>query len=257
MEQKKLRYEDFAVGEVVVAKVESGTASGVLVNLGVQLKGYIPKLHWADDPRLKKPELRFRPGIAVTCRVLKVVPEKKSLLLTCKKSLVDESVPAYEHPSQLQNNQLVKGTVALVDKGGVLVTFFGNLTGWMPRGLLAKRGVSDMNQCFFVGQLVDCVVDEIQESGKVILAVPKSDSGDTSVQPKSQSNQQPNPQGLVMGTIVSCKVEKVVETSQGASSGLEVNWFGDLINFSTLTNDNFCRCYCFHLSFIIGVNPKV
>ena len=59
MDQKALRYEDFIVGDLIEAKIDSVTPAGISVNLGVNLQGFIPKLHWADDPRLKKPELRF------------------------------------------------------------------------------------------------------------------------------------------------------------------------------------------------------
>jgi rRNA biogenesis protein RRP5 len=130
--QKALRYEDFTVGEVVEAKIDSLTPAGVSVDLGVNLKGFIPKLQWADDPRLKKPELRFRVGEPITCRVLKVMIDRKTVHLTCKKSMLDEAVVAYCYPSQLKKHLALKGTVVLIEKGGVVVSFFGELTGYRP-----------------------------------------------------------------------------------------------------------------------------
>lgn len=214
MTQKALRYEDFTVGEVLQAKIEAVTPAGVSVDLGINLKGFIPKLHWADDPRLKKPELRFRVGDAITCRVLKVMIDRKNIHLTCKKSLLDETVVAYAHPSQLNNTLALKGTVAMIENGGVLVSFFGDLTGYMPRNRLLKKGISDISRYFYVGQVIDCMVDDIQESGKVTLNLIKSDS----VQPENPIAKPVS----ILGTIVACKVERVFDAGEGGSSGLEV-----------------------------------
>uniref|UniRef100_A0A0P6D669 Programmed cell death protein pre-rrna processing protein rrp5 n=1 Tax=Daphnia magna TaxID=35525 RepID=A0A0P6D669_9CRUS len=213
--QKALRYEDFTVGEVLEAKIDSVSPAGVSVDLGINLKGFIPKLHWADDPRLKKPELRFRVGNAITCRVLKVMIDRKNIHLTCKKSLLDETVVAYTHPSQLNKNLGLKGTVVMIENNGVLVSFFGDLTGYMPRNRLLKKGISDISRYFYVGQVIDCVVEDIHENGKVTLTLAKSDSEEAvkrTAQPVSN-----------LGTIVTCKVERIFDATEGGSSGLEVS----------------------------------
>ena len=174
--QKALRYEDFTVGEVVEAKIDSLTSAGVSVDLGVNLKGFIPKLQWADDPRLKKPELRFRVGEPITCRVLKVMIDRKTVHLTCKKSMLDEAVVAYCYPSQLKKHLALKGTVVLIEKGGVVVSFFGELSGYIPKNSLLKKGVTDISRYFYIGQVIDCTVYDIHESGKVTLSLSSSDS---------------------------------------------------------------------------------
>lgn len=89
LNQKILRYEDLEVGQLVEAKIGSLNANGVCVQVGAGLKGFVPKLHWADDPRLKKPELRFRPDSTIVCRVLKLDLDKKQLFLTAKKTLTE------------------------------------------------------------------------------------------------------------------------------------------------------------------------
>lgn len=214
MDQKALRYEDFVVGDLLEGKIDSVSPAGISVNLGVNLKGFIPKLHWADDPRLKKPELRFRIGEPISCRVLKVMLDRKTVHLTCKKTLLDEKIPAYGHPSQLKKNMVVKGTVALIEKGGVLVTFFSELTGWMPRDRILKKGVSDISRYFYVGQVVDCKVEDIQETGKVTLNLAKGDlTPDEDPASKPVQN---------LGTIVSCRVERIFVAGEEGSSGLEV-----------------------------------
>lgn len=210
-----MRYEDFTVGEVLEAKIESLMPTGISLNLGINLKGFIPKLHWADDPRLKKPELRFRPGQKITCRVLKVMAERKKIHLTCKKSLMDaDNVPAYNDVSQLEKGMVYKGTVTLIENGGVLVTFFGDLSGWMPRHWLQKKGIPDISRFFFLGQLVDCKVHSIEETGKVMLNLAKVDNlgSETKVSKPLKA----------LGTIVKCRVEKVFQEGQEGSCGLEV-----------------------------------
>ncbi|XP_057371391.1 protein RRP5 homolog [Daphnia carinata] len=213
--QKALRYEDFTVGEVLEGKIDSVSPAGISVNLGVNLKGFIPKLHWADDPRLKKPELRFRVGNTITCRVLKVMVDRKNIHLTCKKALLDETVVAYTHPSQLDKNLGLKGTVVMIENNGVLVSFFGDLTGYMPRNRLSKKGISDISRYFYIGQVIDCVVHDIHETGKVTLTLAKPDTEQTvkrAAQPVSN-----------LGSIVTCKVERVFDATDGGSSGLEVS----------------------------------
>lgn len=212
--QKALRYEDFTVGEVVEAKIDSLTSAGVSVDLGVNLKGFIPKLQWADDPRLKKPELRFRVGEPITCRVLKVMIDRKTVHLTCKKSMLDEAVVAYCYPSQLKKHLALKGTVVLIEKGGVVVSFFGELTGYIPKNSLLKKGITDISRYFYIGQVIDCTVYDIHESGKVTLSLSNSDS----TEEKSHVVQSVK----IVGSIVECKVEKVFYAGEGGSSGLEV-----------------------------------
>ena len=214
LEQKKLRYEDFSIGEIIEAKIDSLTPAGISLNLGPNLKGFIPKLHWADDPRLKKPELRFRPGQTISCRVLKVMVDRKNVHLTCKKSLIDIKTQAHSDPTELQKGQSLKGTVTLIESGGVLVTFFGDLSGWMPRQWLEKKGISDMSRFFYLGQVVDCTVHSIQESGKVMLNLAKEDNAKTE---KHDSKPVQN-----LGTIVKCRVEKIFKEGQDGSCGLEV-----------------------------------
>ena len=214
MDQKALRYEDFIVGDLIEAKIDSVTPAGISVNLGVNLQGFIPKLHWADDPRLKKPVLRFRVGEPINCRVLKVMIDRKTVHLTCKKSLVDDKILAYSQPSQLKKNLDLKGTVALIEKGGVLVSFFGELTGWMPRDRLLKKGVSDISRYFYVGQVVDCKVDALHETGKVTLNLAKEDL----IQEETQVSKPVEN----LGTVVSCRVERIFHAGQEGSSGLEV-----------------------------------
>jgi len=212
--QKALRYEDFTVGEILEGKIDSVTPAGVSVHLGVNLKGFIPKLHWADDPRLKKPEFRFRVGEPITCRVLKLMVDRKTIHLTCKKSMLDETVVAYSCPSQLEKNLAVKGTIALIEKGGVLVSFFDGLTGYIPGNRLSKNGITDISRYFYMGQVIDCEVENINESGKVTLTLAKSSS--TRVE-----NLLVKPI-LSLGSIVECIVERVFEAVEGNSSGLEV-----------------------------------
>lgn len=203
---KYLRYEDFSVGQFVEATIDCVLPAGVSVSVGVNLKGFIHKLHWADDPRLKRPELRFKVGGSVTCRVLKNVLERKSLYLTCKNTLVVDKGPIYQEPSQLEKKTALKGTVALIQTSGLLITFYGDLTGWIPLARLAKRGLSERS--FFLGQIVSCVVESVSDVGKVVLDLDKS-GYETAQTDKG------------LGSIVECRVVKV--NAEEGHRGLEVN----------------------------------
>lgn len=224
-----MRYEDFQVGEMVEGKIESVSPAGVAVQLGIGLKGFIPKLHWADDPRLKRPELRFKIGETVKGRVLKVNLARKNVHLTCKKTLLESTEPVYSQPSELTRGLQLKGTVTLIEKGGVLVTFFGDLTGYMPRDFVKLRGVSDIARYFYVGQLIDCVITNITEEGKMTVNLPgeaakKSESEPQKAEKTKKAKQaKETPAGCKpAGAIVTCKVTKIFDAEEEASKGLEV-----------------------------------
>ena len=175
LNQKALRYEDYTVGELVEGRVESVTPAGISLVLGQNLKGFVPKLHWADDPRLKKPELRFKIGSTLKCRVLRIQLDRRQLHLTCKPSLVDGTEnPICSDVGQLEKKLRLKGVVSLIQSGGVLVSFYGNLTGWIPRIRLQQKGIADIGRYFFPGQVISCIVDNVQsDSGKVTLDLDK------------------------------------------------------------------------------------
>ena len=111
------------------------------------------------------------------------------------------------------------GTVALIEKGGVLVVFFGDLSGWIPKDRLIKKGITDLNRQFYIGQLIDCTVTDINESGKVTLNFGKEE--------EKKRTKEPADKILVpsasLGTIVTCLVKKVIPADQdGIGGGLEV-----------------------------------
>jgi hypothetical protein len=68
-----------------------------------------------------------------------------------------------------------------------------------------------------MGKVIDCKVESINESGKVILTL----AGSGLTKPKSL----PDKPILNLGTIVECKVERVYDAVEGNSSGLEVFQF--------------------------------
>jgi len=128
--------------------------------------------------------------------------------------MLSDDVPIYSDASQLHNKMAMLGTVALIEKGGVLVVFYGDLTGWIPRDRLLKKGISDLNQYFYVGQLVDCTVNEIKETGKLTLNFGKEKEGKTKTKDTSS---------ISLGAVVSCLVERVIPAEQDTSrGGLEV-----------------------------------
>ena len=216
LNQKALRYEDYTVGELVEGRVESVTPAGISLVLGQNLKGFVPKLHWADDPRLKKPELRFKIGSTLKCRVLRIQLDRRQLHLTCKPSLVDGTEnPICSDVGQLEKKLRLKGVVSLIQSGGVLVSFYGNLTGWIPRIRLQQKGIADIGRYFFPGQVISCIVDNVQsDSGKVTLDLDK---------PTTAAPSAPKKATAALGSIVQCRVVKIqLESDGGNGLGIEV-----------------------------------
>lgn len=68
LSQKFLRVDDVRVGEVVKGTVNKLTDSALFVSINGNVDGMVWPMHFADI-RLKHPERRFKPGVAIKARV--------------------------------------------------------------------------------------------------------------------------------------------------------------------------------------------
>ncbi|KAJ2081596.1 rRNA biogenesis protein rrp5 [Coemansia sp. RSA 988] len=115
-------------GAVVSGTVVKFKENGVEVALSPNLNGFVHKQDMSDIT-LKHPELHFAAGKKINCRVLRVISEQHSILLTARKSLVQSKLPVvtgYGESEGAVAGATTHGVVDRVLKGGdsVIVWFY-------------------------------------------------------------------------------------------------------------------------------------
>ena len=160
LERPYMKFADLKVAEMVVGKVERHGDFGMIVSITDTIRGMVPRMHLADVD-LKNPKARFKEGMAVKCRVLSLEPEKRRLLLTCKKSLVQSTREPLCDYAQAKQGDAYLGVIAVVRDIGCVVRFFGNVVGRVHKlELSSTQLVTDSSAVFSVGQVVECRVLE-------------------------------------------------------------------------------------------------
>ena len=151
-----LSFSTISPGDVLEGKIDSVIldASGVQalsIDLGEGIRGYIPRLHFADSPLLR-PETRFKQGRKVRARVLKVDKDRRRLHLTLKESLLDESVAILQSYTDIEVGAKALGTITNVVDAGATVQFFGDVRGFLPASHISESYAWDIRQHMRIGQ---------------------------------------------------------------------------------------------------------
>ncbi|KAJ2823321.1 rRNA biogenesis protein rrp5, partial [Coemansia erecta] len=123
-------------GAAVSGTVKSFRENGVEITISSTLHGFIHKQH-LSDMALKHPELQFKAGKQIACRVLKVLHEQRSILLTTRKSLVQSKLPIVTGYTAAEGAVPGAITQAVVDRvvdSGVIVNFYQGVHGLIAGG---------------------------------------------------------------------------------------------------------------------------
>nr|XP_058962333.1 protein RRP5 homolog [Pocillopora verrucosa] len=157
IEQPFLSYRDIKPGELVKGKITSLEKFGMFVSLTDHIKGLCRTLHLADI-NLQHPEKKLKEGKTVKCRVLSVWPDRRRLLLTHKKTLIESSLPIITEYSQAQPGVSCHGFVVAIKDFGCFVLFYNNVKGLVPLRELGIPADTDPRSAFYLGQVVLCHV---------------------------------------------------------------------------------------------------
>ncbi|XP_055335670.1 protein RRP5 homolog [Paramacrobiotus metropolitanus] len=202
--QPLLSYHDVKVGQVLECKVRGLVPGGVVVVIGERIQGFVPAAHLTEVP-LKQWEKKFRDNMQLTCRVMDVDPERRSLVLTHKKSLLDSKEPVLQSYEDADAGKVFTGVIGKIRDSGMLIRFFQRVHGWVPATEFVE-GIS-LENLYYEGQTVRCKVlrcDKKTSNLQLSLRLIKADA-----QAKMQESS-----GLA--SIVQCRVNKITPT------GLEV-----------------------------------
>jgi rRNA biogenesis protein RRP5 len=170
LQQPFLRYEDVPLGAVVNGTIEKlligeSGVEGLLVTLAEGVTGFVPKIH-LSNVKLDHPEKKFRPGQAVTARVLTNNPARRRLRLTLKKALVTSDQKAWLRFEDVEVGTSTVGTLAKVDPLGAVVRFFGSVKGFLPVSEMSEAFIKDARDHFRVGQVVSVSALSVDAAAK-------------------------------------------------------------------------------------------
>ncbi|KAJ2329081.1 rRNA biogenesis protein rrp5, partial [Coemansia sp. RSA 2681] len=165
VDQQFLTINDVLPGVAISGVVKCLKENGAEITISPTVQGFVHKQH-LSDAHLKHPELQFAPGKKVTCRVLKVMYEKGSVILTCRKSLVQSKLPVVTGFTEAEG--AVPGAVAMavVERavsGGTVVSFYQGARGYIATAAAGAKLPE-------VGQAIKCRILSTDQSKRRIWA---------------------------------------------------------------------------------------
>ncbi|KAJ2786363.1 rRNA biogenesis protein rrp5 [Coemansia interrupta] len=149
VEERFFSFADVKPGDVINGTCKRLSDNGLDVSISSNIRGFV---HRGDlsDTKLKHPELLFKEGKSVACRVLKVLKDKQSILLTCRKSLVQSKLPVVYGYTEAEGAVPGAITMATIDretKGGHIVSFYQGTHGFVA---------ADPSKKLSAGQAIKC-----------------------------------------------------------------------------------------------------
>lgn len=202
--EKIFSYKDLNLGDELIVEIREIQPKGLLIQAG-RIEGYILNEHLTDTvlPNYSSVKTKFHQGQKIKARILNVNEETSTLHLTLKPSLVSAQniITNYE---TAENNKQYPGIIVQVTQNGLLIKFFGNVKGWVPKSQLSFEKVQQPEKLFNIGQVVNCTI---------IKCFPQSKKLTLSLQPPKARSQRKT---LHLGQRISVKVKQIVP------NGLEV-----------------------------------
>lgn len=169
-----IRANDIPIGSKIACQVEKITSDGILVKVGDSFQGIVP-VNQISDIKLVYPERKFKIGSNVKGRILNVrsFGSKATLTVTLKRSLVnapdDEIIKSYD---DLIVNQRVPATIQKILSTGCVVSFFGDVSAFLPNGEISETFVQNANEYVKVGQTVKVrIVSVEKECSKCLVSL--------------------------------------------------------------------------------------
>lgn len=182
-EQLKLKYlrpKDIPVGELFTnCEIQSVSSSGIQLKLGGnEFTAFVPPLH-ISDVRLVYPERKFKVASKTKCRIINV-DKHGHIIATLKKSLVNldqeeiTMVNSFETAQDIKtNNKKTVATVQSFNQSGCVVSFFGGVSGFLPKSEISEVFVKRPEDHVRLGQTVVVKILEVDEERRRIIATCK------------------------------------------------------------------------------------
>ncbi|KAI8581026.1 hypothetical protein K450DRAFT_234277 [Umbelopsis ramanniana AG] len=163
VEQKYMRVSDVQVGTIVEGTVLKLTEAGLVVNLTSSITALAPRTHLADI-KLTQPEKKFKAGTKVKGLVLVSDGQKKKVIISVKRSLVNSDLPVLTRYEDAKPGMLIHGTISSFRPFGCIVTYCNNVRALAPISELSETFVKDPSENFQLGQTVKTRVLSVDPS---------------------------------------------------------------------------------------------
>ncbi|KAH8550174.1 hypothetical protein BGW37DRAFT_498267 [Umbelopsis sp. PMI_123] len=163
VDQKYMRVSDIQVGSIVEGTVLKLTEAGLVVNLTSSISALAPRMHLADV-KLTQPEKKFKAGSKVKGLVLVSDAEKKKVIISVKRSLVNSDLPVLTRYEDAKPGMILHGTISSFRPFGCIVTYCNNVRALAPISELSETFVKDPSENFQLGQTVKTRVLSVDAS---------------------------------------------------------------------------------------------
>lgn len=189
-------------------------AGGIKVKFLNNFEGFVPA-NQMSDIKLVYPERKFKEGSKIKARVLSNFG--RNTLLTLKKSLVnveDDLVLA-----SFDKAEIGLKTPATIEKfvhNGAIVSFFGNLRGYLPKNEISETFVSDASEHLKINQTVNVKILDIRKEEKRIIVTLRQSNELTNTQ-KSAINELIPGKSIVTGVINEKTKDSVIFEIEGSN----------------------------------------
>ncbi|KAI0095104.1 nucleic acid-binding protein [Irpex rosettiformis] len=211
LEQKFIQVGEVQVGEVIKGTVKKLTDSALFVSMSGNVDGVIWPTHYADI-MLKHPQKRFKPGGSIKCRILVVDPERKRVVLTAKKTLLESTLPIISKLEDAKVGLVTHAVVFKTSEKSLQVEFFNNLKAIVPIREASETSLSSLSAIFPIGKTVQVRVISVDpETSRIVASIrqaaPNFQSTITAIQEVEIGN-------TVEGTVSEIQKDKIVVTLQ-------------------------------------------
>ncbi|XP_014473220.1 PREDICTED: protein RRP5 homolog isoform X2 [Dinoponera quadriceps] len=162
LQQRYFSLTDLKIGDILTVRLTKIDAKFSFVHVQVgKIYGVVAPEHVSDNGPSELNKLKV--GDNVEARVLSINNEKRNVRFTLKRSLIKSELPILQDINEAQSQRKYHGTINKINKNGLLVRFYGDVKGWVPRTVLDSN-ISDINWNYTVGQTVRVLIDSVEKN---------------------------------------------------------------------------------------------
>ncbi|KAI8991069.1 hypothetical protein BDF20DRAFT_811062 [Mycotypha africana] len=213
--EKYLRITDIEVGSDIECEIEKLIDAGILVKISKSISGLVPAIHMADV-KLTRPELKFKPGKKITCRVFRIDPVKQKVFLTLKKSLINSEYPLFKDIRDLKVDDVSHGVIVAIRSNGCIVSFYNGVSAFAPGSEMTETHVKDFKEVFNIGQTVKATVLTVNpEEGKLLVSFinsKKKAEKQAASKARLEAKHEAKNDALAPGKIVTATIKSIKKT---------------------------------------------
>ncbi|CCG82813.1 U3 snoRNP-associated protein Rrp5 [Taphrina deformans PYCC 5710] len=246
IDTKFLNVSDVHVGELIKGTVEKFVTGGVLVKISDGITGLVPDSH-ITDTKLQFPEKKYKAGLEVQCRVLDTDVQKRRVILTMKKSLVNSEESIISSYQGAQVGAKSPGVIAKLFDNGALIQFYGGVHGFLPASEMSEAYISNPKEHFRIGQTLGVRILKLDADEKKMTLSCR----DTSAW---SDDKQVDFDALQLGTVCAATVSE--KTPERLVVALQPSGFTATMEVAHLSDGDFAKCDKLYQKLRVGGHLK-